>query len=142
VEEGVIDMVASDHSPCPPDMKAGDFATAWGGIASLQLSLGIMWKHAQDRGIAAERLTEWMSAAPARLAGLYGRKGAIAPGFDGDIIIWNPESEPAELRHRHKLTPYRRSQFPGAVEATFLRGHKVYERGYFANRPTGAILTR
>ncbi len=59
-------------------MKAGDFATAWGGIASLQLSLAIMWRLTEKRGLAAERNVQWMSRAPARLAGL-GRKGAIAP---------------------------------------------------------------
>jgi allantoinase len=141
LEEGVIDLVATDHSPCPPEMKAGDFASAWGGIASLQLSLGIMWNQARRRGIAAERLMEWMSAAPARLAGLGGRKGAIAPGYDADIVIWNPEGEPGALRHRHKLTPYRAAQFPGAVEATFLRGRKIYERGSLVGEPSGEILS-
>src|SRR5204863_3663957 len=51
LEEGVIDLVATDHSPSPPEMKAGDFGSAWGGISSLQLSLAIMWNHlAQDSG--------------------------------------------------------------------------------------------
>jgi allantoinase len=132
LEEGVIDLVATDHSPCPPAMKSGDFATAWGGIASLQLSLGIMW------GIAPERVAQWMSAAPARLAGLGNRKGAIAPGFDADIVIWNPAGKPGPLYHRHKLTPYRIEA--GAVEATFLRGRKIYERGHFGSGPMGEIL--
>jgi allantoinase len=141
LEDGAIHLVATDHSPCPPAMKSGDFASAWGGVTSLQLSLAIMWKNIQDRGIAPKRLVEWMSAAPARLAGLANRKGAIAPGFDADLVIWNPNaSPPAELQHRHKLTPYRPHQFPGAVEATFLRGQKIYERGSFASTPLGAIL--
>ena len=125
LEEGVIDMVATDHSPCPPAMKAGDFGSAWGGIASLQLSLAVMWKEGRRHGIDTHRLTQWMSAAPARLAGLGRRKGAIAPGFDADIVIWNPDAEPDELQHRHKLTPYRPEQFRGRVEATFLRGRKI-----------------
>jgi allantoinase len=140
LEDGAIDLVATDHSPCPPSMKAGDFSSAWGGIASLQLSLGVMWNHARTRGIGPERLIAWMSAAPARLAGLYGRKGAIAPGFDADIAIWNPDAEPAALLHRHKLIPYGPSQFPGAVVATFLRGEKIYEHGRFLGAPAGAIL--
>jgi allantoinase len=141
LEEGAIHLVATDHSPCPPTMKAGDFSTAWGGIASLQLSLAIMWKHLHDRGIAPKRLVEWMSAAPARLAGLAHRKGAIAPGLDADLVIWNPSAPPpTELHHRHKLTPYHPHHYPGAVEATFLRGQKIYHRGSFASAPLGAIL--
>jgi allantoinase len=117
-------------------MKSGDFQTAWGGIASLQLGLAIMMRARPDLC----RLTQWMSAAPARLAGLAHRKGAIAPGLDADIAIWNPDGKPAELYHRHKLTPYRWQDFPGAVEATFLRGHKIYHRGDFVSAPLGAIL--
>ena len=132
LEEGVIDMVVTDHSPCPPQMKSGDFATAWGGIASLQLSLAIMWTQCPT-----QKLVQWMSTAPARLAGLANRKGAIAPGLDADLVIWNPAAPPAELHHRHKLTPYHPQ---GAVEATFLRGQKIYERGSFASTPLGAIL--
>jgi allantoinase len=136
LEEGVIDMVVTDHSPCPPQMKSGDFATAWGGIASLQLSLAIMWSHC-GAGPRPAQLVQWMSTAPARLAGLANRKGAIAPGLDADLVIWNPNAPPPELHHRHKLTPYSPR---GAVEATFLRGQKIYERGSFASTPLGAIL--
>ncbi len=136
LEEGVIDIVVTDHSPCPPHMKSGDFATAWGGIASLQLSLPVMWSH-RGAGSRPAQLVQWMSTAPARLAGLANRKGAIAPGLDADLVIWNPNAPPAELHHRHKLTPHNPR---GAVEATFLRGQKIYERGSFASAPLGAIL--
>jgi allantoinase len=135
LHEGVIDLVATDHSPCPPGMKSGDFAAAWGGIASLQHSLSILWNLAP-----AACIPRWMSEAPARLAGLHGRKGAIAAGCDADIVIWNPQGLPAALEHRHKLTPYRIENFPGAVEATFLRGRKIYEGGVFESNPYGAIL--
>jgi allantoinase len=137
LEEGVIDLVATDHSPCPPGMKAGDFGSAWGGIASLQMSLAIMWNQCIGRLSGCPTL---MSAAPAKLAGLLHRKGAITPGLDADIVVWNPAGRFTELQHRHKLTPYRPQDFPGAVEATFLRGNKIYERGDFASDPHGAIL--
>ena len=133
LDEGVIDMVVTDHSPCPPQMKSGDFASAWGGIASLQLSLAII----RGAGPRPAQLVQWMSTAPARLASLAHRKGAIAPGLDADLVIWNPSAPPAELHHRHKLTPYHPH---GAVETTFLRGQKIYERGSFASAPLGAIL--
>jgi allantoinase len=127
---GDIDLVASDHSPCPPQMKetGGDFASAWGGIASLQLSLSAVWTGARSRRIAPELLAKWMSRMPAKLAGLDGRKGAIASGFDADIVMWNPEDRnPAAARlsmHRHHLTPYSDVDLYGRVEATYVMGTK------------------
>ncbi|CAN5530315.1 allantoinase AllB [soil metagenome] len=145
--EGLIDLVVSDHSPCPPALKApdsGDFERAWGGISSLQLGLSLVWRGARERGYPLERLAEWMSRAPARLARLEHRKGAIAVGRDADLVVWSPETdfvvEPAALHHRHKLTPYAGARLPGVVEMTFLRGEKIYDRGEFASHPSGRIL--
>ena len=90
---------------------------------------------------AITRMFGRLSAAPARLAGLAHRKGAIAEGLDADLTIWTPDAPPpAELHHRHKLTPYLPQDYPGAVAATFLRGRKIYERGSFSAAPLGAIL--
>jgi allantoinase len=146
---GEIDLVASDHSPCPPGMKgvdAGDFFAAWGGIASLQLGLSVVWTGARARGIAPERIAEWMCAAPARLAGLDGRKGTIAPGRDADLVVWDPGAEtivdPETLHHRHKLTPYAGAVLSGAVRATYVRGVLAYGHGAFAQEPAGRILLR
>lgn len=127
---GDIDLVASDHSPCPPEMKdtGGDFASAWGGIASLQLALSAVWTGARSRRIAPGLLAHWMSRMPAKLAGLDRRKGAIAAGFDADIVVWNPEDRnPAAARlsmHRHHLTPYTDVDLYGRVEATYVMGNK------------------
>lgn len=126
---GEIDLVASDHSPCPPSMKSteGDFSAAWGGIASLQLSLAAVWTGARSRAVPPETIAKWMSAAPAKLAGLDHRKGRIAGGYDADIVVWNPDlpSDAKSLsEHRHHLTPYSDVDLYGLVEATYVRGHK------------------
>jgi allantoinase len=147
--DNIIEMIASDHSPCPPAMKLreeGDFLRAWGGIASLQLSLSVVWTEARSRGYALTDVAQWMSSAPARLAGLDRRKGQIAPGCDADLVIWNPDAEfrvdALRLHHRHKLTPYEGRALSGVVETTFLRGQKIFDHGNFASEPTGRVLRR
>lgn len=146
--DGTLDLVATDHSPCPPEMKgleSGDFFSAWGGIASLQLGLAATWTGARARGCGPDRLAGWMSGAPARLAGLGGRKGAIAAGHDADLVVWDPERrfavDPARLRHRHPITPYANEILSGVVEATYVRGTCVYESGSTIGRPMGRMLT-
>jgi allantoinase len=147
--DGTLDFVATDHSPCPPEMKkkeTGDFMAAWGGIASLELSLPAVWTSALERGYAVERLAGWLCSGPARLAGLEKRKGKIAKDFDADFVIWDPKTkfrvESERLHQRHKLTPYAGRELCGVVAATYLRGRKVFDRGEFASGPTGAILKR
>lgn len=149
LEDGIISMIVSDHSPAPPELKAletGDFFEAWGGISSLQLRLPVVWTMMLERGHSINRLIEWTAQAPARLVGLDNRKGAIAEGFDADIVIWNPDAEfvvePSMIHHRHKLTPYMGRRLYGAVEATYLRGQKVYERGEFKGGPRGQLIKR
>ena len=129
---GQIDLVASDHSPCPPEMKdtGGDFFAAWGGIASLQISMPAVWTGARQRGVEPQRIAEWMSVGPARLVGLDDRKGKIAAGYDADIVIWNPDAsfvvDAANLEHRNKVTPYAGMKLFGVVEKTFVGGRQVF----------------
>ena len=145
--DGTIDMVVSDHSPCTPDLKAGDrgdFVAAWGGIASLQLSLPALWTGARDRGFGVVDVARWLCAAPARLAGLGDRKGTLEPGRDADLVVWYPDEEfsvtPALLRHRHKVTPYAGRSLFGRVAATYLRGEPVFDRGGFPGPLAGRWL--
>ncbi len=146
--DGSIALVASDHSPSPPELKRrdeGDFFAAWGGIASLQLALAATWTVAKERGLGIERIAEWMAAAPARLAGLAGRKGAIAVGMDADLVVFDPEAsftvEPGSLYHRHPMTPYAGRLLTGKVLRTYLRGRIVYDDGRFA-APCGELVSR
>jgi allantoinase len=139
LRDDVIEMVVSDHSPCPPALKdrdTGDFLRAWGGISSLQLRLAILWTAARERGYSPRHLARWLCSAPAALVDLE-QKGVIAVGRDADLVIWDPAAEfqvvPDILEHRHKLTPYNGRLLRGRVLTTFLRGRRIYDHGWFAD---------
>jgi allantoinase len=126
---GIIDLIATDHSPCPPSMKcldSGSFQSAWGGISSLSLALPVVWTEASMRGFTLSDIVRWMSEAPAKLAGLDHRKGRIAPGFDADLVLFDPDAQfevtAERLLFRHPCTPYLNETLKGDVTATFLRG--------------------
>ena len=149
LQAGIIDFVATDHSPAPPALKqlaSGDFTTAWGGIASLQFALPVLWTAARRRGATLADMARWLSANPAKLAGLSQRKGQIAPGFDADLIVFDAEStfvvQPDLIQHKHKVSPYICQELRGVVEQTFLRGERVYQRPNFLHLNHGQLLTR
>ena len=140
-------MVGSDHSPAPATMKAGparDFTRAWAGIASLQLSLSATWTGASARQYSLNQVTDWMCRSPALLAGLD-RKGAVEPGYDADLVVFDADGEfvvEAETLHQDSRTPYLGSRLRGIVQRTYLRGHRIYERGKAFDKPAGRVLAR
>ncbi|MET8943506.1 allantoinase AllB [Streptomyces sp. NPDC004542] len=142
--DGTIDCVVTDHSPSTADLKTADFATAWGGISGLQLSLAAVWTEARRRGHGLEDVVRWMSTRTAELAGLD-RKGAIAPGRDADFAVLAPDEtftvEPAALQHRNRVTAYAGRTLTGVVKSTWLRGERIVADGGFT-APKGRLLTR
>jgi len=141
LRDGVIDLIATDHSPCPPSMKAGNFRQAWGGIASLSVALPVIWTEMRERGLPLENLARWMSAQPAKLAGLEERKGSLAAGYDADLVVFDPDAQftlsTEDLQYRHLVSPYLGENLYGKVRATFLRGAAVYQQGSFPDPPIG-----
>ena len=149
IRDGVIDLVATDHSPCPPEMKLLDernFQTAWGGISSLSLALPVMWTEANARGFTLIDIARWMAEGPARLIGCESQKGRIAKDFDADFVVLEPEAEfiatVEHLAYRHRLSPYLGERLRGAVRATYLRGNCVFADGEFPGQPAGRELQR
>jgi len=176
LRHGTLDLVATDHSPAPPALKCpGDFMKAWGGVASLELSLATVWTSSREevsrfesqgsQSLSAEgslrretsvrletsdlrvdlcSLAGWMSEAPARLAGLGDRKGRIAPGYDADLLVWDPDAawtvDPSRLQQRHKVTPYVGRRLVGHVQTTFLRGTPVWRDGQLIAAGSGDLL--
>jgi allantoinase len=144
LRDRVLELVVSDHSPCTPEMKepgTGDFARAWGGIASLQLSLPLVWTQARSRGFGLDDVAAWMSAAPARLAGLT-VKGRIAAGYDADFCVLAPDEpfvvDEGQLHQKHPATnPYAGRRLYGVVRASILRGQQID-----LGQPQGQLLCR
>lgn len=148
LKNGVIDFIATDHSPAPPEMKeitSGNFQKAWGGIAGLQFSLPAIWTAGQERNITLSQVNKWMSENPAKFLGLK-HKGKIAVGCDADIVIWD-DSELFSLNeddifHRHKASPYAGLKLKGRVIQTIAGGKIVYDKNKFTELHAGKILLK
>jgi len=147
--DGTLDMIASDHSPCPPAAKrqdTGDFFAAWGGIASLELGLSVVCTEMRNRHVEPVQLSRWMAHQPARVVGLEERKGVIASGADADLAIFDPFTsftiDATALQQRHKLTPYHGRAVAGQVRATYLRGTLIFADNKLVGGPVGRLLSR
>lgn len=158
LKDGIIDFVATDHSPSAPDLKAlesGDFMKAWGGIASLQFALPVLWTAAKNRNCSVNDVANWLCQNPAKLIGRQGLKGQIAKDYEADIIIWDDTASfivtEDIIQHKHKITPYLNEELSGVVEQTYLAGEKVFDnawpdnsfgRGKFLHLNKGKIILR
>jgi allantoinase len=147
LRDGVIDLIATDHSPCPPAMKGlehGRFDKAWGGIASLSVAVSVVWTEAVKQGFGLEDLVRWMGSAPARLAGMEERIGSLEVGREASFVVfdveasWVPAAE--DLHFRHKVSPYVGEKLTGRVVGTYLRGVTVFGEDGFASVCEGREL--
>ncbi len=146
LKSGLIDFVATDHSPAPPDLKeisSGDLSKAWGGIAGLQFALCSLWTEAKRRNFSVEDIAKWLSASPADFLGLS-NKGKLENGADADFFIWDPNGTTTfsseEIHHRHKVSPYSGKPFAGKVHKTFINGELIYENNKLINANKGTVL--
>jgi allantoinase len=147
LKDGVIDFVATDHSPARPAMKelqSGDFTKAWGGIASLQFALPVLWTAARNQNCSIADIVKWLCERPAVLPGTQNSKGKIEKGFDADFIVWDAEKQftvtKEMIHHKHKITPYLNEELYGVVEQTWLMGKSVYDDGKFLHLNQGKLI--
>ncbi len=147
LRDGTIDCIVSDHSPCTPELKAldrGDLGDAWGGISALQFGLALCWTEGSRRGFSLADFARLMAQRPAQIAGLDERKGAIAPGFDADFCVFDPDAEqkvtPWSIKHKHKISPYLGMTLRGLVRQTWLRGQLIYQDDQYRGRARGRSL--
>ena len=144
VVRGDVDIVASDHSPTTPEMKGGDFASAWGGIAGVQSTLAVLLDRGlHARGLPIERIAALVATVPARRFRIQG-KGSLRAGMDADLAIVNPAESSTlndvDLFQRHKMSPYLGTTFRGTVRRTIRRGETIFADGRIVATSNGKLI--
>ena len=147
LKSGLIDFIVTDHSPATPELKkieSGNLKEAWGGIASIQFALPVVWTAAVKRNCNLEQLCNWLSANVAKFIGQENRKGKIAEGYDADLVVWNPEEEfvvsANDIYYRHKISPYVGEKLKGVVKQTYVGGEKVFDTKVLDKKPIGKLI--
>jgi dihydropyrimidinase len=129
VAAGTVDTIGSDHAQLqykPPSKKPGDFTSLPYGLAGIELRLPLLLTEGLRRGLSIQRLAELVATRPAQLLGLFPRKGAISPGADADLVVWDPRPEwkvrASALHDGVGDSPYSGMIVRGAIRSVFLRG--------------------
>ena len=149
LKDKTIDFIVTDHSPATPDLKeleSGNLKNAWGGIASIQFSLPVVWTAAKKRNLNLTDISNLMSKNVANFIDLKNSKGLIKEGYDADLVIWNPdekfEVKKEDIHYKHKISPYVGEELFGTIYQTYLGGKKVFEKGKFLSLPEGKIILK
>ncbi|MCF6288831.1 MAG: allantoinase AllB [Proteobacteria bacterium] len=149
LQDGIIDFIVSDHSPCTPALKRleeSNLWEAWGGISSLQFGLSLIWTALIKRNLGIAELVSWMCEKPTKLVGLEHKKGKIQSGYQADFVIWNPHAsqiiDKNKILHKNKLSAYEHHEVFGVVEQTILAGNMIFKKNSdnFKHQPTGQAL--
>lgn len=145
---GVLDFVASDHSPAPPNLKeieSGNLIKAWGGISSLQYLVSAAWTSLK-REITLEEFIPLLTENPAKYLGIQNKKGWLKKGMDADFTVWSPEEnflvEKKDNQHRHKISPYTGTTLYGKINATFVNGIAVFNNNQLQNKTVGKWIIK
>jgi dihydropyrimidinase len=150
VEGGAVDWIVTDHCDYTIAQKTAqrDFTQTPGGLPGMETLLPLMFSYGVAEGqLTLPQLVALLSANPARAWGLWPRKGALLPGSDADIVIYDPEPESAisaeNLHHLAGYTPFEGLPVRGRVRATISRGRVIYREGRFTGRKgRGQFLER
>jgi len=147
LRSGLIDVVGSDHAPHAPYEKQGSIWEAAAGVPGVQHVLSLMVHAALEGLIDIGKVVELCSENPAKVFGLYPRKGMLLPGADADIVIVDPSEEyvvrEEDLAYVHKLTPVLGMKLRGRVEKVLLRGELIVDEGKLVvEKPLGTFLSR